>query len=630
MHARGQALASAAHVPEGAVAGFLVTHLDGGLDVRWTDADGGHRHGAARFTLGVEPLVQLAVETADGRLQVPPIGWGRDAGWVALRSSAGDWRGPAFSWNGACAPCHATGFRVGALGDGGFESRWSALSVSCAACHGDAAGHRQWVEAGRPAADAAGFARSLRQRARFSFDDGGAIAKGTGVAADQQTLACAPCHSRRRALIDGDEGADFFDRFEPELMRPAAFAFDGRALDEVYEAGPFLMSRMHGAGVRCSDCHDPHRGGLRAQGDALCARCHRESTFATTTHHQHPRGAVSCASCHLPTVTVLGVDGRHDHSLRRPGREVCLGCHQTLPPTTARLRVEEEATLAFEAVAKERVDAAWRLARVSSASRVSSFELASLLALRTGPWTGADVELLSRAARGDDWLRYGAARALVHAPAGVRREVGLALLRDVRRAVRVQAGRALAADGVVPPGLLLEVETAEQVNAFRGEAWLTRSELARARGDDEQAQRLLEEGLWRQPDFVPLAVNLADLRRGEAVALLAAAAEEEGPWQQSAAYALGLARWRVKDRAGAVAALSAAARDGSPRHLVAWCLVEREAHGVVAGWAALDSALVRAPGAAALLELWEEWATGANDSVRVAALKQERARWAPP
>jgi predicted CXXCH cytochrome family protein len=629
MHAKGHAVASASTVPAGAVADFTIAHVDGGVRVSWPDPDGGLTHGAARFTLGVEPLVQVAVETPGGRLQVPPIGWRPDAGWLSL-AAVSDWRGPAFSWNGACAACHSTGFHVGALDDGGFESRWSALSVTCAACHGDAAGHQRWVEAGRPAAEGAGFARSLRQRASFSFDDGGVIARASGVSADEQTLTCAACHARRRALVDDNvTTGHFFDRFEPELMRPGAFAADGRALDEVYEASPFLLSRMQRAGVRCSDCHEPHGGGLKASGDALCARCHLATTFADARHHAHPRGAVTCAGCHLPGIVVLGVDERHDHSLRRPGSAVCQRCHAQVPASALRLRDDDDMTLAFRAVSSERADAAWRLERLAAGGQASSFELASLLALRTGEWTPSDVALLTRAAAGDDWLRFGAASALVNAPAPVRHKVGDALLRDARRAVRVRAARALLADGLVPAAVAAEVEEAERVNAFRGEAWLTRSEVARARGDQAGAARLLEEGVRRQPDFVPLLVNLADLRRGEAEALLSRAAFDEGPWQASAAYALGLARWRAKDAAGALAALSVAARDGSPRHLVAWCLAEREVRGKPAGWAALDVALLRAPGAVPLLDLWERWARADGDAARVEAARADRSRWAP-
>jgi len=38
---------------------------------------------------------------------------------------------------------------------------------------------------------------------------------------------------------------------------------DGQIRDEVYEYGLFLQSRMHQAGVSCSDCHDPHSLKLR-------------------------------------------------------------------------------------------------------------------------------------------------------------------------------------------------------------------------------------------------------------------------------------------------------------------------------------------------------------------------------
>jgi predicted CXXCH cytochrome family protein len=320
-HAAGQQLATPKTVPAGRVGGFVITHLDGGVVISW---DGGS--GAAHFTIGVEPLAQVAVEV-DGRLQVPPIGWQRDGGWLQVPVPPGasfDWRGPQFSWNGSCAPCHATGFRVGVTEDAGFESSWSSLAVGCRACHGDEAGHRRWLEAGRPDGGV-GFAFSLRQTATFELADGGSIATGRGAGPDVQTNVCGACHARRRLLRDdGVVRADLLDRAELSLRAPGLYTPTGEVLDEVYEVGSFLMSRMERAGVRCSDCHEPHRGALRAEGNALCARCHRPEVFDRPSHHRHQH--VACVDCHMPPTTFLGVDVRHDHSIQRPSRAVCERC----------------------------------------------------------------------------------------------------------------------------------------------------------------------------------------------------------------------------------------------------------------------------------------------------------------
>ena len=180
-HARGQAVADA---------GWFFTSEEGGAL-------------AVRYTLGVSPIVQVVVETATGRLQVPPMGL-VDGGWVhvptPLEGAAADWEGPAFNWNGSCAGCHATGFQVQPL-DGG-ASRWRSLHVECEACHGETAGHRAWLAEGKRAGQGAGFTVSLAARTTFTFVDGGSIARPGPARVDAQSNACAACHSRRRALRD--------------------------------------------------------------------------------------------------------------------------------------------------------------------------------------------------------------------------------------------------------------------------------------------------------------------------------------------------------------------------------------------------------------------------------------------
>ena len=58
------------------------------------------------------------------------------------------------------------------------------------------------------------------------------------------------------------------ERITPAGRQIAAYVFDadGQVLGEVYEWGSFVQSRMHRAGVVCSDCHEPHRATLRAPG----------------------------------------------------------------------------------------------------------------------------------------------------------------------------------------------------------------------------------------------------------------------------------------------------------------------------------------------------------------------------
>ena len=69
-------------------------------------------------------------------------------------------------------------------------------------------------------------------------------------------------------------GTNYHDVFTIALLRQGLYHPDGSILDEVFEGGSFLQSKMHGMGVRCSDCHDPHEAKLKAEGNAVCTQCH--------------------------------------------------------------------------------------------------------------------------------------------------------------------------------------------------------------------------------------------------------------------------------------------------------------------------------------------------------------------
>jgi len=73
----------------------------------------------------------------------------------------------------------------------------------------------------------------------------------------------------------------------PSRLRAGLYHADGQQLDEVYEYGSFRQSKMYQRGVRCSDCHNPHSGKIKAEGNAVCAQCHRpeaNSRFPTLAH----------------------------------------------------------------------------------------------------------------------------------------------------------------------------------------------------------------------------------------------------------------------------------------------------------------------------------------------------------
>jgi predicted CXXCH cytochrome family protein len=124
---------------------------------------------------------------------------------------------------------------------------------------------------------------------------------------------------------------------------------DGQQQDEVYILGSFLQSQMHKKGVTCTNCHDPHSGGLVAEGNAVCTQCHNEAgrddfptlkprNYDSAQHHHHrPESpGAQCVSCHMPERNYMVVDIRRDHFFRVPdpllsekvgSPDACLSCH---------------------------------------------------------------------------------------------------------------------------------------------------------------------------------------------------------------------------------------------------------------------------------------------------------------
>ena len=115
---------------------------------------------------------------------------------------------------------------------------------------------------------------------------------------------------------------------------------DGQILEEVYVYGSFVQSKMYHAGVRCTDCHDPHSSKLVKVGNELCVQCHQPvanerfpeltlMNYDSPEHHFHTsesQGA-QCVNCHAPSKSYMVLDPRRDHSFRipRPDLSVKLG-----------------------------------------------------------------------------------------------------------------------------------------------------------------------------------------------------------------------------------------------------------------------------------------------------------------
>jgi len=317
------------------------TSKEGKYFVETEGADGKPTTFEVRYTVGHRPLQQYLVETEKGRLQVLDLAWDvARKKWFHLYpeqdAPPGDglhWTGSYKNWQARCATCHQTGFDKGFdLPTRTYKSHWAEVTVGCESCHGPGEAHNAWAAT------------------KTGDDPYKALPLGPGHQA-QELDVCGPCHSRREAFsqLQPSAGASFDENYALALLTPDLYFPDGQQRDEVFILGSFMQSKMKAKGVTCSSCHEPHGGGLVAEGNAVCTQCHspagndtfpslRNAEFDSPEHHHHKQGsdAAECVSCHMPERSYMMIDPRRDHFFRRPdplqskaagAPDVCTGCH---------------------------------------------------------------------------------------------------------------------------------------------------------------------------------------------------------------------------------------------------------------------------------------------------------------
>lgn len=623
-HARAMAAATPAAVL-GDFSGVAVTdgrhaaafRRDGDRFLVRTDGPGGT---VAEFpvseTFGVDPLQQYLVLMPDGRRQALPWAWDsrpREAGgqrWYHLMPDeplrAGDpmhWTGRDQNWNFMCASCHSTGLVRGynAARDR-YDTTWTEISVGCESCHGRGASHVAWARDGaRPDVPHRGLEVVLRDRSgggwRFAAGDARGIARWEGPprqATQAGVETCAPCHSRARPLVaDPLPGTRFLDTHAPLLLARGEYHADGQIQGEVFEWGSFAQSRMQRAGVVCADCHQPHSGRLRAEGNAVCTQCHLPARFEAPEHHRHAAGSAGaqCVSCHMPAVTYMGVDRRRDHafSIPRPdvsaaigAPDVCTTCHagQTQAWAATHLaawhgppRGGPHPALAIHAGREGARDADAALARIALDRTHPAIFRATALSLLPSPPTRAVGEAVGGTLLDPEPLvRAAALRALEGLPPQNRLHAAR-LLSDEVRLVRIEAARALAP---VPLQALPEAArpafaraweellASERVAAERPEAHVNIAALLAQRGDLAGAEAAYRAALARDPVFLPALVNQAAFEeargRPEGAEALLRRAVTAHPAEPEPLYALALLQVRRGRIAEATTTLAAAVR----------------------------------------------------------------------
>lgn len=563
---------------------------DGRFFVRTDGADGQLAEFEIRYTFGVEPLQQYLVEFPDGRLQALSIAWDSrptDAGgqrWFHLYPDEQvdhrdelHWTRPAQNWNHMCADCHSTALRKGydAQSDT-FATRWAEMNVGCEACHGPGSRHLEWAR-GAGEIPHKGLTLLLDERRgsgwRRAVEQLTAHRDPPQQKPNKEQEVCAQCHSRRSQIAEGfHPGKRLLDHYSPALLEPGLYHVDGQQREEVFVSGSFEQSRMHAAGVTCSDCHEPHGQKLRVQGNALCAQCHAPEHYDAPAHHFHPAASpgAQCVSCHMPQTTYMVVDPRRDHSLRIPRPD--LSARLGTPNACNACHTEQSAEWAAQAIRRHHPQPAEGYQRFAeawaAAERNAPGASAGLAALLGDPAQPALVRASSAArlrqpGRAEDWqalrqalsdpsplVRRAALGALEGLPPGPRGEWLAPLLSDPLRSVRSEAARLLA-DVPLPQSrqaafarALGEYEAQLQLNADRAEG---RSELARLRrrqGREAEAVEQLQAALRLDPLYLPAYLEFAELQRSAGREALAETMLREGlalrPQAALLHYSLGL------------------------------------------------------------------------------------------
>ncbi len=554
---------------------------DGKYFVHTEGPDGKLADFEIQYTFGIEPLQQYLIPFPGGRLQSLSIVWDtQQRQWFHLypneRVKPGaplHWTGLYQTWNVMCAECHSTNLQKHYNPESkSYGTTWSAINVSCQACHGPGGRHVAW-------------AQKTPDTQSLAEGDHGLVVDFKALSAREQVDQCARCHARRhRASSEDQHGRTLLDDFVPERLGTGLYHPDGQILDEVYVYGSYLQTKMYRAGVGCTDCHQPHSLKLRASGNALCTQCHQPQpdkqrfpslpakAYDIPGHHFHPVGSpgAQCVNCHMPAKTYMVIDDRRDHSFRIPRPDLaaklgtpdaCSNCHVGRTPAWAASVLKRwygpkrpphfAETLA--AGRKQRPGAVPKLSQLVAADDQSTIVRATALELLRRYGTAGAQTIIPALEDRHPMIRAAAVSGLDGFSPQAKLEAAVPLLQDPVRAVRVEAARVLAS---VPPqrftpeqrqqfaAALDEFMAVQTAMADTPRAHLNLAVLKAQQGDTAAAEQSYRTALQLDPAFLPARFNLANLynqmgRNPEAERVLQEALKES-PEEGELYYSLGL------------------------------------------------------------------------------------------
>ncbi|MFK8047152.1 MAG: multiheme c-type cytochrome [Halioglobus sp.] len=530
--------------------------------VRTDGEDGELQEFPVAYVFGVDPLQQYLLPLSRGRWQALSIAWDarpkQQGGqrWYHLYPDEKidfkdplHWTGPYQNWNTRCAECHSTDLEKNYSGDTrSFSTTFEEIDVSCEACHGPGQQHVKSAEAEKLGdVHKSGFPTALSQRGQWAFSEQNPIARrNTPLTTRAQIDSCGRCHARRGTLGDYHYGADLLDTHRLSMPQSPAYYHDGQILDEVYVYGSFVQSKMHQAGVVCSNCHEPHSLKLRAEKNGVCAQCHKPEVYDSIQHHHHSANSAGaeCANCHMPESTYMGVDPRRDHSMRipRPDLSIVMGT----PNACNQCHTDKKPQWALEALRKWGTNF-----RDTSTHPARSFlqadigdgrSLPTLAQLATNEtvapiWRANAMEALGNFGgrdalqtatqllySEDSLLRVSTVRAIAFLPLHQRFALLQPLMDDDITSVRMEVATSLAGvplDQVKPEQaeallkLFREYEDIQEQHLDMPGVQLQLGIFYSGRGDLPAAEKAYRESIYLNPQLIPALLNLADLLRAQ-------------------------------------------------------------------------------------------------------------------
>jgi predicted CXXCH cytochrome family protein len=514
------------------------------------------------YTYGYYPLQQYLIEFPNGRLQALSVSWDsrpiEEGGqrWFHLYPDEAvphddvlHWTGAYQNWNSRCSNCHSTNLKKNySQSNDTYQTSWSELTVGCEACHGPGQNHIEWSKDQTKYEDF-GLDVLLKDTGPWGPGKGPTLVRTDDKRPRAEIETCAFCHSRRQVLDEQPLGKLVDDFAHLSLLGQGLYYPDGQIQDEVYVYGSFLQSKMHGSGVVCSNCHEPHGLRLRYPGNVLCLQCHSGEVFDNQTHHHHPvesksipNSGSNCVDCHMPETLYMVVDPRRDHRFGSPNPwlteeigipNACNQCHKDKENQWSidlmknwGMDSGSKATVgrSFQQARSNNRDAALELRRLALSDELSVITRATaLVELSRFPGRASFETLTDALASKQALIRVAAIRGLQWLPVTDRFNVAAHLITDKVRAVRHETASFLAgvnldllnsADKKKLNILFSEYEADQSLSADMPSAQMNLGVYFSDRGETKKAIEAYRHALLLSPAYVPALLNLADLYRG--------------------------------------------------------------------------------------------------------------------